>query len=97
MFYDSAARQTKLRIRCDYDGLTQSQFFRMMVTGYIEKDELIYNYVKKYKQEYGVHGQNKSEKIDRMHKKSKTTMKKFKLEEQEVEDIFDIIEMETNL
>ena len=40
MFYDTSERQTKLRIRCNFDGFTQSQFFRMMITGYIENNEL---------------------------------------------------------
>ena len=50
MFYDSADRQTKLRIRCDFDGVTQSQFFRMMLTGYIENDEHVLTYLKKCKE-----------------------------------------------
>ena len=52
MFYDSPERQTKLRIRCDFDNITQSQFFRMMVTGYIENDELIYTFLKQCKEKY---------------------------------------------
>ena len=57
MFYDTSDRQTKLRIRCNFDGFTQSQFFRMMVTGYIENNELIYDYVKECKEKYEIQGQ----------------------------------------
>ena len=32
MFYDSEEHQNKLKIRCNYDGITQSQFFRMMMS-----------------------------------------------------------------
>ena len=68
MFYDTSDRQSKLRIRCDYDGISQSQFFRMMITGYIENDELIYNFMKKCKEKYHIQGENKRDKIDRIRK-----------------------------
>ena len=40
MFYDTEERQAALRVRCQYDGINQSQFFRMMMTGYIENNSL---------------------------------------------------------
>ena len=97
MFYDSATRQIKLKIRCDFDGITQSQFFRMMITGYIEDDELIYNFLKKCKENYQIQGQQKRNKIDRIRKSSGETNKKFALGATEIEDIFDMIETETDL
>ena len=97
MFYDSEDHQTRLKIRCDFDGITQSQFFRMMVAGYIEDDELIYAFLKKCKEKYQIQGQQKRNKIDQIHKKTDKLKQIFQLEEKEVEDIFDIIEMETNL
>ena len=97
MFYDSEDRQTRLRIRCEFDGITQSQFFRMMLTGYVENDELIYDYIKKCKEKYEFQGQQKRNTVDRIKKKSEEISKKFVLGNDEIEDIFDIIEMETDL
>jgi len=97
MFYDSAERQTKLRIRCDFDGLSQSQFFRMMMTGYIENDESILSYLEKCKKRYKIQGLQKRSKINRIQAKTDETIKKFALEGQEIENIFDLIETETNL
>ncbi len=97
MFYESPNRQTKLRIRCDYDGLSQSQFFRMMITGYIEGDQLIYDYIKKCKQNLGLQGANKIKKNEKMQNNAGKVETKFSLGEGEVEDIFDIIEMETGI
>ena len=97
MFYDSSERQTKLRIRCNFDGFTQSQFFRMMITGYLENDELIFNYIKKCKEKYNIQGQQKRNKIDQIHKNEKDLKKKFALGDTELESIFDLIETETNL
>ena len=97
MFYDSSDRQTKLRIRCDFDGISQSQFFRMILTGYIEGDELIQSYLNKCKEKYKIQGQQKRSKIQKFRKKAESLNKKFALESDEIENIFDIIEMETGL
>ena len=97
MFYDSSVRQAKLRIRCDFDGISQSQFFRMMVTGYIENDQLIYDFLKKCKDRFRIQGQNKRREIEIIKKRSDDNNRKFSLGDDEIEDIFDIIEVETGL
>tara|TARA_R110000851_G_scaffold266445_2_gene418932 strand:+ start:1459 stop:1797 length:339 start_codon:yes stop_codon:yes gene_type:complete len=97
MFYDSEDRQVRLKIRCAHDGLTQSHFFRMMITGYIEADEMILDYIEKCKQTYQLQGQNKIKKINQTRKKSEKNKKMFDLEKKEIENIFDMIETETNL
>ena len=97
MFYDTSDRQSKLRIRCNFDGISQSQFFRMMITGYIENDELIYNFMKKCKEKYKIQGVTKRNKIDRIARSSAQNIKKFNLGKDEIEDIFDIIETESGI
>ena len=97
MFYDSEERQVKLRVRCNFDGINQSQFFRMMITGYIEGDELICEYIKRCKEKYQIQGIQKRTKIEQIQKKKKNLEDKFCLNEGEKENIFDIIEMETGL
>ena len=97
MFYDSAERQIKLRIRCNFDGITQSQFFRMMITGYIEDEELIATYMEKCKEKYHIQGIQKRTKIQQIQRKRKLQNEKFSLKEKEIENIFDAIEQETGL
>ncbi len=97
MFYDSSERQTKLRIRCDFDGISQSQFFRMMVSGYIDGDELISSFLDKCKEKYKIQGQQKRMKIVQLQNGAKKTIAKFALGDDEVSNIFDIIEMETDI
>jgi len=96
-FYDSPDRQAKLKIRCDFDEITQSQFFRMMMTGYIEGDELIYEFIKSCKERYSIQGQTKRAKIEQFKTQANKVSKQFSLQDDEVEDIFDMIEMETGL
>jgi hypothetical protein len=96
-FYDSPDRQAKLKIRCDFDEITQSQFFRMMMTGYIEGDELIYEFIKSCKERYSIQGQTKRAKVETFKNAAEKIARQFALGDEEVEDIFDIIEMETGL
>ena len=39
VFYDSDKRHAELKIRLKHDKLTQAEFFRTLVTGYLDKDE----------------------------------------------------------
>ncbi len=91
MFYDTEKRQADLRIRCGYDGLNQSQFFRMMITGYLESDPAILEYIDKFKEKTNLQGKLKRSYIKRMHDESEETKKKYSLNVDEVENIFDII------
>ena len=50
IFDDTDTRHARLKIRLEYDGLSQAEFFRSFITGYLEKDKLIMEYVDKYKQ-----------------------------------------------
>ena len=97
MFYDSVDRQTKLRVRCRFDGITQSQFFRMMITGYIEDDDLVFAFLNKCKEKYEIQGQQKRSKISQIKKRAKQNTKNFSLDKKDIDSIFDTIEQETNL
>ena len=44
VFDDTDIRHAQLRIRLQNDGLSQAEFFRAMITGYIEKDKNIIKY-----------------------------------------------------
>ena len=97
MFYESPTRQVKFKMRCQYDGINQSQFFRMMITGYIENDESVLKYLNECKEKYKLQGENKRNKISRMHAEARSVSKKFNLADEEVENIYDIIELEGDL
>ena len=97
MFYDSPDRQARLRVRCQYDGLSQSEFFRIMVTGYLEKDERVLSFLKEHKARNQIQGKNKLQKIDSKDKKAKDNIKKFNLDEKDIQSIYDIIESECDI
>ena len=49
VFDDTDIRHAKLKIRLQHDGLSQAEFFRAFVTGYIEKDRDIIKFINQYK------------------------------------------------
>ena len=97
MFYDTPDRQARFRIRCQYDEISQSQFLRMMVTGYIENDEYVLSYLDEYKKKHSLQGKNKISKAKAMRDATKETKVKFGLNKDEIESIFDVIETETGI
>jgi hypothetical protein len=91
MFWESPKRQADLRIRLQYDGFTQSHFFRAIITGYLEKDENLLRYLDEYKGKHLSQGINKRKHIKKNILIGKETENKFALDDNEIEDIFDII------
>jgi len=94
VFQDSDKRHADLRIRLRYDGLTQLQFFRAMVTGYLSKDPRILDYVGELKAAVAKQGKKKLEKSKELAASGKQTEKLFNLSEKEAEDLFDLIAKE---
>jgi hypothetical protein len=91
MFWESPKRQADLRVRLQYDGFTQSHFFRAIITGYLEKDENLLKYLDDYKSKHSSQGAQKRKQINKNILLGRETKSKFALDENEIEDIFDII------
>ena len=92
MFYDTPSRHAQLKIRCQYDGINQSQFFRMVVAGYIEGDNNIVEFVHKCKERYNLQGASKRSKALKLHHAGQKLSEDLALKEDEIENIFDILE-----
>ena len=45
VFTDTDVRHAQLRIRLQHDGITQADFFRAIITGYLENDSKIVNFL----------------------------------------------------
>ena len=97
MFYDTEDRQAALRIRCKHDGINQSFFFRAVLTGYVNNDPLIVEFLDMFKQKHSIQGQKKREHIKKMKMMGQETKNKFALNDAEISNIFDLIESETNI
>ncbi len=95
VFYDTDKRHADLKIRLHYDGLTQAGFFRGMITGYLDKDPAIIDFIQRLKDTNNVQSVKKRRESNRLLEVGDETKKKFSLlEDDEVESIFDMIEKE---
>tara|TARA_R110002110_G_scaffold277161_1_gene492390 strand:+ start:334 stop:663 length:330 start_codon:yes stop_codon:yes gene_type:complete len=93
VFYDTDKRHADLKIRLMHDKISQAQFFRSIVTGYIEQDEDVLNFVDKLKQRTQT---KKSIKESRkLITKGKELISDLSLDESEKNSIFDLIENES--
>lgn len=90
VFTDTDHRHAQLLIRLNHDGLRQSDFFRSLITGYLEGDSRIGEFVA----ELGAHSEIRKRKSSSLKKAGKESESNLGLRESEIEDIFDIIKEE---
>tara|TARA_Y100000310_G_C20192612_1_gene583172 strand:- start:101 stop:427 length:327 start_codon:yes stop_codon:yes gene_type:complete len=90
VFTENDHRQAKLITKLRQDGLTQSKFFRHMVTAYLDEDERIVSYVDEIKQQ----SKSRKTKTKRLRDQGNQAIDDLGLTEQQVVDIFDLIAKE---
>ena len=94
LFTDTDKRHADLKLRLHYDGLTQADFFRSLITGYLEKDENIMNFIIEVQESKNIHSKQKRAKSKKLEEEGENLMKKLGLGEEEIENIFDLLEEE---
>jgi hypothetical protein len=93
VFYEETDQHAKLLIQLFYDSLRQGEFFRAVIAGYVNGDEDLFNFIQNYKLDAE---KNKSRRkiIIKERKKQKELESEFALNQDEIENIFDILEEE---
>ena len=94
IYYEYPKTHADLKIRWQYDGLGQTEFYRILSTSYLEKDQRILDIINEYKKENRIQNEVKRKKTQKMYEKKRKTESKFSLEEEERESIFDLLEKE---
>ena len=91
IFDDTDIRHAQLKIRLEYDGLTQAEFFRSFITGYLSKDKNIIEFIENYKQT----NKKLSKRNLKLQRKDNQTAEdllgQFGIGDDELENIFDVI------
>jgi hypothetical protein len=90
-FEELDKRHADLKISLHADGIRQGDFFRLMVSGYLEKDERIISYIEEYRKTKSIQSQQKRKKTKKLRQSGKETTSKFALDKGEIESIFDLI------
>ena len=94
IFNELPTQHARLLIQLHYDQLRQGEFFRSIIEAYVEGDEDIFNFIQKYKLNKKVSKRNV--RITKKEKEiSEEAKKQFALDSDDIEDIFDILEQES--
>ena len=93
-FMDTDKRNADLLVRLKNDGLTKTKFFRAILGGYLDRDPAIVAFVENYKLQTGCQSATKAKKVKELEERGEETMRKFGLDDRDIENIFDILEKE---
>jgi len=90
VFTETDHRHAQLILRLKHDNLKQSEFFRSLLTGYIEQDERIQSYVDEISQQ----SQKKIAKSRKLRAAGRAKKDSMGLSNDDVTNIFDLIAQE---
>ena len=91
VFDDTDVRHAQLKIRLEYDGLSQAEFFRSFITGYLNKDKFVMEYIKKYKEDNKKLSKRNLKYQNKDAIAAEDLLGKFGIKDEELENIFDVI------
>ena len=91
IFKDTDVRHAQLKIRLQQDGLTQAEFFRSLISGYLNEDKNMIRYIKDYKATNKIQSKRILGVIEKDETASDDLMAKFGIQDDELENIFDLI------
>jgi len=91
IFKDTDVRHAQLKVRLQRDGMTQAEFFRSLISGYLNEDRYMMDYIRRYKEENKIQSKRILGVIEKDDKASDDLMSKFGIQDDELENIFDLI------
>jgi len=86
--------KVKFKVQLQYDSLTQGQFFKGVMAAYLEKEENFMNFINELKKKLATQSAPQRKKAQQGLKAGRSTTNKFALDDNELENIFDILEQE---
>jgi len=93
-FMDTDKRSADLMIRLKHDGLTKTKFFRAILTGYLDREHTIVDFIERLKESSGLQSKKQSKIVKDSEATGLENKRKFGLDDKEIENIFDILEKE---
>jgi len=92
----SLLERTKVdfKLALQYDKLTQVHFLRGVIDAYLQKEPSFMAFLETYKKKTGIQSNQVRKRIAKNIKESEATKRIFALDDDEIENIFDILEKE---
>ena len=87
VFTENDSRHARFMMKLREVGITQSKFFRLIITGFIEDDERLFDFIG----DNSGQSKQKRKKIQKLKDKGKELMQDLAFDDNEIENIFDLI------
>lgn len=97
IFSETGKTHAEFKIKLQYDGISQGDFFRQVVSAYLDEDADFMNFMHSLKERMKIQSKRQREIIKKERKLAKKSEKDFTLTDKEVESIFDLLERETGI
>ena len=95
LYYDSTDTiYVNLIMKLEYEKITKTEFFRAMVNGFINDNVHLNKFMEEYKEEKKLDNKRNRRLIKKEREKADEIDRKFGLTSEDLENIFDLIEME---
>ena len=94
VFESTTNKHAQLKVRLQYDSMTQAEFFRCLIEGYLAKDKRILEFLEDHKISKGQDSKRNINYRKKDNTKSQDLLNKFGIKDDELENIFDLIEEE---
>ncbi len=94
VFRENDQIHAKLRIRLNYDGIKQSDFFRGCIEAYLNQDDEFEDFIETLKLKKSSLSKSKQAKSKKLKEQGRELASKLALNSSEIENIFDMIEEE---
>ncbi len=95
IFSETGKTHAEFKIKLQYDGISQGDFFRQVVSAYLDEDTDFMNFMHSLKDRMKVQSKRQREIIKKERKLAKKSEKDFTLTYSEVEIILEILERDT--
>jgi hypothetical protein len=96
-FEDEDTTYAKLLTKLKHEGITKRQFFRGVVSSFLEDDPKFADYIIEFKKKKHLFVKSKQKILDKEKQISDNTKRKFRLSEDEIEGLFDMFEEEMDI
>lgn len=93
-FNESTHRVVELISRLHFDKFNRNKFFRDIITAYLNRDEDFMIFFNKLKDKYRFQSKSALDRIRKLQEKGKKNINMLGLGDEEIENIFDLIEKE---
>jgi len=94
LFKENEKIHADLKIRLDYEGITQSKFFRLMIRHVLNEDPRVLEILRDYREASGLKTKTFIQNMDKDEEVKKEKVNKFGISETDIESLYDMFDDE---